>query len=100
MWQIRKDIVLYKSHHMHMSHYRSGTRTINMSRCRMSQITRIQSQLVNQRNVSRELSNRAANILEAVITIWIWFYECHEKGGPDLKENGIIRSFANLCHRL
>ena len=59
---------------MHMSHYRSDTRTINMSRCRMSHITRIQSQLVNQRNVSRELSNRAANILEAVITIWIWFY--------------------------
>ena len=33
---IRKGMVLYKSHHMHLSHYRSDTQTVNMSRCRMS----------------------------------------------------------------
>ena len=33
---IRKEFVLYKPHHVHSSQYRSDTRTVNMSRCKLS----------------------------------------------------------------
>ena len=63
------------------------------------QITRIQSQLVNERNVSIKLSNRVANILEAAITVSD-VLNVMKKEITYLKEKRIIRPFANLCHRL
>ena len=36
MWPIKKGVLLYKSHSMRSSHYRSNTQTVNMSRCKLS----------------------------------------------------------------
>ena len=55
--------------------------------------------MFSAKNVSRELSKRVANILEAAITVSD-VLNVMKKEITYFKEKRIIRPFANLCHRL